>query len=227
MSTMNDTEMTGLRKAGVLMVALGAEVSARVLKELSDAEVERVTAEIARMKDVDPDVLHLVAEEFRERLASQEFVEPAGLEYARQVLDQAVGAEKAQEIVNRLDRQRPYRPFETIRTADPARLAALLKGEHPQTVALVVSHLPAAGAAAFLSGLTAEVQHDVAHRVATMDAAAPEMLQHVEQALLERMSGAGESDATPVGGASALVDILNQVDRTTERTILDLSLIHI
>jgi flagellar motor switch protein FliG len=213
--------ISGLRKASILMLALGAEASANVMKHLDSDEVEQLSWEMARMRDVEPSLVQIVVEEFNHRLDSDQFIERAGMEYVKEVLERAVGTEKAREILNRLGRRPSMRPFETIRTMDPAQLFQIVQGEHPQTIALVVSHLPAISAAAVLSGLPPEVQAEVATRIASMDATTPDVIHHVEQVIMDRMATVETQDVTSVGGATALVEILNQVDRSTERTILD------
>ena len=214
--------LSGLRKAAVLMVALGTERSAEVLKYLGDDEVERITAEIAYLKEVSADLVQKVTAEFNERFNASEYVEKAGVEFARQVLIYVMGPERAREILSRLGQQRSgARPFEMLRSVDPQQLAQLLQTEHPQTIALVVSNLPTASAAAILQALPANVQHDVAQRIATMDATRPDTVAQIEHVILDRLSTAGAQDVTSAGGSSALVEILNHVDRSTERNILD------
>ncbi|HEY3265989.1 MAG TPA: flagellar motor switch protein FliG [Armatimonadota bacterium] len=214
-------QLTGVRKAGVLMVALGTEVSAEVMKYLNQDEVERVTWEIARLKEVDMDVMQAVVEEFKDRVGTEEYMERAGMDFVRKVLEKAVGMDKTREILSRLGSRPNARPFETLRGLEPSQLFQFIAGEHPQTIALVLSHLSAGTAASVLSRLPPEIQADVATRIATMDATIPDVVQQVEEAILERLLSVGATNVTSVGGATALVDILNQVDRATERTILE------
>ena len=213
--------MTGLRKASVLLVAMGADASADVLRHLEQEDVERLTWEIARIKEVPPEMVATVVNEFRERLDGDEFVEQAGMDFVRRVLERALGSDKAKEIMGRLGSRPSARPFESLRSLDPQQLFQFIQGEHPQTIALVISHLPPSAAAAILSGLAPAIQSDVATRIATMDSTSPDVVHQVEMAILERLSTVDPQGITSVGGSSALVDILNQVDRTTERTILE------
>ncbi len=212
----------GLRKAAVLMVALGADASANVLRLMTQDEVEQISWEIARVKEVPPPVMQMVVTELLERLDGAEYLERSGIDFVRDVLERAVGTDKAREILSRLGR-RPSsnRPFEVIRTLDPTQLFQIVQGEHPQTIALIVSYLPVAAAAMVLSGLPQEVQTDVASRVANMDATTPDVVQQIETVIMERLSSVETQNVTNVGGTLALVEILNQVDRSTERTILD------
>lgn len=221
MLTNKDLKLTGRQKASVLMVALGADLSAAVLQHLDQDEVEIITGEIARMKEVDSDTMRVVVEECQQRVGSASLVEPAGLDFARRLLDQAVGSEMAGEIVGRMGHRPHLRPFDSLRSVDPQQLFQFLQSEHSQTIALVLSHLPAATSAAVLSGLPPDSQADVATRIATMDATTPEVIQQIEQVISERLSTMDSHDVTAVGGATALVEILNQVDRATERTILE------
>lgn len=213
--------ISGLRKAGLLLVAMGADASADILKLLDQDEVERLTWEIARIKSIPPDTMDAVVAEFRERLGGGDLGEQAGMDFVRRVLDRALGAEKSREIMARLGTRPSQRPFEALRALDPQQVFQFIQGEHPQTIALVISHLPPAAAAAVLSGLSPNVQSDVATRVATMDATSPDVVNHVEMAIMERLSTVDPQAMTSAGGATALVDILNQVDRATERTILE------
>lgn len=214
-------QMTGLRKAGVLLVAMGSDASADVLKHLEQEDVERLTWEIARIKEVPPEMVAKVVDEFRERLEGDEYIEQAGMDFVRRVLERALGSDKAKEILGRLGSRPSARPFEALRSLDPQQLLQFMQGEHPQTIALVVSHLAPFSAAAVLSGLAPDIQADVATRVAMMDATSPDVVHQVEMAILERLSTVDTQGITSVGGASALVEILNQVDRATERTILE------
>jgi flagellar motor switch protein FliG len=213
--------MTGMKKASVLLIALGADASAQVMKHLSQDEVEQLTWEMARIQQVDPKSVQSVMEEFRNKLIGDDIIERAGLEYVRDVLERAVGTEKAKEILSRLGRRPSSRPFEQVRSLDPAQLLQILQSEHPQTIALVISHLSATNAAIILSGLSPVIQADVAWRVASMGATLPDIAHQVEQVIIDRLESVEAQDVTTVGGALAMVEILNHADRSTERTILE------
>jgi flagellar motor switch protein FliG len=203
------------------MVALGADASAAVLKHLKSEEVERLTFEMAHMSHVEPALLQSVVEEFFHRMDENDYAEQVGVDYVRDMLERAVGAEKSQEILGRLTDKPAARPFETVRSLDPMKLYRLIEGEHPQTVALILSHLPPSSAAAILSRFPARLQADVAGRVANMEAAPPDMIRRIEQAILDRLNAASSHDGPVTGGTNALLEILSQVDRSTERSIME------
>ncbi len=213
--------MNGARKVGMLMVALGAEASAEVLRHLSQDEIERISTEIANTRHVDMDVMDAVMQEFQQRLESSGFSTQGGADFAREVLEQALGQQKATEIMGRLSARSYVQPFESLRSVEPSHFARILKGEHPQTIALVVSYLPPSTGAVILSALPAEAQADVATRVATMDPASPEVIRQVEEVIQDRLRSTKGQDTSCAGGAKTLLEILNQVDRSTERTILE------
>lgn len=203
------------------MVALGSEASAAVFHHLSEEEVEQITWEIARIRDVEPTLMESVVEEFFHRLDANDFGSRAGVDYVREVLERAVGSEKTRQLMSRLGRRPNSRPFEALRSMDASQLFQILSGEHPQTIALVLSHLPTTAAATIISDLPSHVQADVATRIACMDATSPEVIYQIEQVIMDRFSGMEAQDMTSVGGENILVEILNQVDRSTERTIFE------
>ena len=221
MYSIADLPLTGPRKAGVLMVALGADASTEVLKRLKPDEIERITSEIAQIKEVDPDTMREVVEEFHEMMETDEWVEPAGMDYARKLLESAMGSEKAEEVAGRIGSRRADRPFESIQPMDPVRLARVLCDEHPQTIALVLSNFPAHRAAVVLAGLPPGVQPDVANRIATMGSTQREIVGQVEQAVLHRISASGDNDGATINGTTRLVEILNQSDGAVERTVME------
>lgn len=213
--------MTGTRKAAVLVVALGQEQSAQVLKHLSRDLIEVISREIVRVGNVDPDSRKSVLNEFKHTLQARDFVMQGGFDYAREVLLEAVGEEEAEAILSKVATSLEERPFYSIRKVDPTQLAQLLQNEQPQTIALIVGHLEPSRAAVVLSSLPSEIQGAVAQRLATMESTTPEVVNDIETFLQARVSSLDEEDYQEVGGAQALVDILNHSDRSTERAILE------
>jgi flagellar motor switch protein FliG len=214
--------MTGVRKAAVLLVALGRERSARILAALRESEVEQLTAEIARLESVDKDVVSGVLSEFAELAAARAFASQGGLDFAQSVLESTLGRDKAAEVVARLTAALMRMPFEFLRGADPRQVLSFLQDEHPQTIALVLAHLSAHDAATILSGLTPDLQADVAHRMATMDRTSPDVISSVEGVLERKLSAViAPSEMSTVGGLPALVEVINHSDRGTERQILE------
>ncbi|QQE80803.1 flagellar motor switch protein FliG [Alicyclobacillus sp. SO9] len=214
-------ELTGKQKAAVLLISLGPEVAAEVYKHLSEDEVEQLTFEIANLQKVDVDRREQVMKEFHDIAMANEYILTGGIDYAREVLVKALGAEQAEEVFNRLTSTLQVRPFHFVRQADPNQLVSFLQEEHPQTMALVLSYLEAEQAAMVLSALPQEMQTDVARRIALMNSTSPEVIADVEQVLENRMSMMSSFDSAQTGGVDAVVKILNNVDRGTERTIID------
>src|SRR5918997_5772694 len=213
--------MTGLRKAAILLVRMGKEYSTRVLASLSEAEVEELSAEIARLGKLEPDVVGDVIDEFY-ALATTKHAGVGGMQYARELLEASLGTERAQLILDRLQASMTDMPFNFLSHADPRQLLSYVQHEHPQTIALVLAHVPSALASSILSGLAPEVQSDVAHRIAVMDRTSPEVIRQVETALQRKLSTVLQpSELSTVGGLQPLVDIINRADRTTERLILE------
>jgi len=214
-------QLSGLQKAAILLISLGSEVSARVFQHLTEEEIEQLTLEIASMRKVDPELKEAVLAEFQELARAQAYIEQGGILYAKQVLEQALGEEKALRILNRLTANLQVRPFDTIRKADPGQVFNFIQNEHPQTIALVLSYLQPEQAAAILSALPPTLQADIARRIALMDRASPEVISQVEHILEQKLAANVSQDYLSAGGIEAIVAILNRVDRTTERTILD------
>src|SRR3954452_15189833 len=214
--------MTGRQKAAVLVLQLGRTESAKVLGELSEAELEDLSAEIARMGTIRNEVASAVLGEFAGTLAAGGATTRGGMELARDLLLATVGADRAQDMLDRLSQTFVELPFAFMQNLDARQIVSFLSDEHPQTIALVLAHLPAAPAAAVLAGLGRELQADVAHRIAVMDRTSPELIRQIESALERRLSSLGvASDLSAVGGLRPLVDIINRADRGTERLILD------
>lgn len=214
-------KMTGRKKAAVLIMSLGPDVSSKVFKHLSDEEIEQLTLEIANMNKVSPELKDEVMSEFHEMALAQDYISRGGIKYAREILEKALGAQKAAAIINRLTASLQVRPFDAIRKTDPAQLLNFIQTEHPQTIALIIAYLQPNQAAAVLSGLKPELQADVAKRVATMDRTSPEVIKDVERILEQKMSTLVINEYATAGGIGSIVNILNMVDRGTEKTIMD------
>jgi flagellar motor switch protein FliG len=215
------TSMTGLRKAAILLVRMGKEYSTKVLGGMSDAEVEELSAEIARLGKLDPVVVGDVIDEFY-AMATTKNAGTGGMDYARELLEASLGSERAQVVLDRLQASMNDMPFNFLSHADPRQLLSYVQHEHPQTIALVLAHIPAAMASSILAGLSPEVQSEVAHRIAVMDRTSPDVIRQVEQSLRRKLSAVLQPDElSTVGGLEPLIDIINRSDRTTERLILE------
>lgn len=221
MAAPKDQKLTGKQKAAILLISLGPESSASVYKHLSEEEIEKLTLEISSVKKVDSDIKEEVFEEFYNIAMAQDFITQGGIGYAKTVLEQALGADQAQNIINRLTSSLQVRPFDFARRADPAQILNFIQNEHPQTIALILSYLDPQQAGQILSELPQEMQADIAKRIAVMDSTAPEIINEVEAILERKLSSTVTQDYTQTGGVEAVVEVLNGVDRSTEKTILD------
>ncbi|WP_438432440.1 flagellar motor switch protein FliG [Gorillibacterium sp. sgz500922] len=213
--------LSGRQKAAILLISLGPEVSAQIFKHLRDEEIEQLTLEIANVRKVDSAEKETILAEFHQICMAQEFISQGGITYAREILEKALGPQKAIDIINRLTATLQVRPFDFARKADPAQILNFIQNENSQTIALVLSYLQADQASMILSSLPQEKQAEVAKRIALMDSTSPEIIAQVERVLEQKLSATVTQDYTSAGGIEAIVQILNGVDRGTERTILD------
>ncbi len=214
-------ELTGKQKAAILLISLGPEISAQIFKHLQEDEIEQLTLEIANIRKVPPEKRDEVYQEFYQMCLANEYISQGGINYARELLEKALGAQKAAEIINRLTASLQVRPFDFIRKADPSQLLNFLQGEHPQTIALILAYMEPEQAASVISALPPESQTEVARRLALMDRTSPEILREVEKVLERKLSSVVTQDYTSAGGVKSLVEVLNRVDRATEKTIIE------
>ena len=214
-------ELSGVQKAAILLIALGPERSADVFKHLKEDEIEELTLEIANTRSVSPQVKEDVLNEFYQICLAQKYIAEGGIGYAKELLDKALGNEKAQEVISRLTASLQVRPFEFVRKTDPSQLLNFIQDEHPQTIAMILSYLSSAQAAVVLGALPPEKQADVAKRIAMMDRTSPDVIKEVERVLERKLSSLVNQDYTIVGGVDAVVNILNTVDRSTEKHIME------
>jgi flagellar motor switch protein FliG len=212
--------MSGLRKAAVLLVQMSREDSARLLGQMRESEVEELTAEIARLGAVEAGVADDVLAEFHTMATTK--AHAGGLDFARDLLEASLGEERAAEIVGKLSFSMADMPFGFLNKAEPRQVLSFVQNEHPQVIALVLAHLHAGLASQILSGLAAELQADVAHRIAVMDRTSPEIIRQVEAALERKVSSVIQpTELSAVGGVQPLVEIINRSDRATERLIME------
>lgn len=213
--------MSGREKAAILLIALGPEKSASIFSHLQDEEIEELTLEIASMRRITPEERETVMEEFYQICLAQEFISEGGISYAKEVLEKAMGSQKALEIINKLTASLQVRPFDFVRKADASQLLNFIQNEHPQTLALILSYLSSSQAATILAALPQDKQADVAQRIALMESTSPEVIKEVELVLERKLSSMVTQDYASTGGIQAIVDILNSVDRGTEKFIME------
>lgn len=214
-------EMSGLQKAAILLIALGPEKSAQIFKHLKDEEIEELTLEIANTRSVTPQLKEDVINEFYQICLAQQYIAEGGIGYAKELLEQSFGEEKASDVISKLTASLQVRPFEFVRKADSTQLLNFIQDEHPQTIALILSYLAPAQAAQIVGALPPDKQADVAKRIAMMDRTSPDVIKEVERVLESKLSSLVNQDYTIVGGVDAIVEILNTVDRGTEKHIME------
>ena len=214
-------ELSGKQKAAVFLISLGSEISAEIFKYLREDEIETLTFEVARLESIGAEERDFVLTEFQELMMAQDFISTGGIEYARELLEKGLGMQKAAEIINRLTSSLKVRPLDFIRRTDPTHLLNFIQQEHPQTIALILAYLDPNKASIILGSLQHEIQSDVARRIATMDRTLPEVLREVERVLEKKLSTLSSEDYTSAGGVESIVEILNLVDRSTEKVIIE------
>ena len=213
--------LSGLQKAAVLLIALGPERSATIFKHLKEEEIEELTLEIANTRSITPQIKETVIEEFYQICLAQQYIAEGGINYAKDLLEKSFGNDKAMDVISKLTASLQVKPFEFVRKTDASQLFNFIQDEHPQTIALILSYLPASQAAQIVSALPPDRQADVAKRIAVMDRTSPDVIKEVEKVLESKLASLVNQDYTIIGGVDAVVEILNTVDRGTEKHIME------
>lgn len=211
----------GVQKAAVLLIALGPEKSASIFKHLKEEEVEELTLEIANTRNITPQMKDEVISEFYQICLAQQYIAEGGINYAKELLEKSFGSERAMDVIGKLTASLQVKPFEFVRKTDATQLLNFIQDEHPQTIALILSYLSAAQSALILSALPPDRQADVAKRIAVMDRTSPDVIKEVEKVLESKVASLVNQDYTVIGGVDAVVEILNTVDRGTEKHIME------
>jgi flagellar motor switch protein FliG len=209
------------QKAAVVLIALGPEVTGKVCQHMPEDDVEQLMVEVARLGQVHHNERNAIIAEFRELCMAQEVISEGGIDHAKRFLESAFGSEKAGGIIGRVVQALQVLPFDFVKKTDPAQLVSFIQEEHPQTIALILAHLSPNQAAAVLSGLPQDIRAEVARRMAIMDRTPPEVVREIERVLQTKLSSVVSQSFTTVGGVKSLVEVLNCVDRQTEKTILE------
>ncbi|MCR5585830.1 MAG: flagellar motor switch protein FliG [Lachnospiraceae bacterium] len=215
------SELSGLQKAAILLITLGPDKSANVFKFLKEEEIEQLTLEIANTRSINQALKEEVLDEFYEVCLAQQYISEGGIDYAKSLLEKALGGDKAVEVIGKLTASLQVRPFEFVRKTDATQLLNFIQDEHPQTIALILSYLSTSQAAAIVAALPQDKQADVAKRIAQMDRTSPDVIKEVENVLEKKLANLVNQDFTIAGGVDAVVDILNTVDRGTEKHIME------
>ncbi|MFW6245174.1 MAG: flagellar motor switch protein FliG [Fibrobacterota bacterium] len=217
---MDISAVPGPVKAAIVMVALGSDASSKIFKNLDESEVERLSTEIARLDNISIEMREAVLEEFHNLAMAHQYISQGGIEYAREVLEAALGPRKAREILEKVQQSIRTTGFNLLEDIDPKQLVNFIQKEHPQTIALLLAHMEPANAAPIISALPQEMQVDVATRIATMESISPETLSQVEEVLVSQIKSLFGGDVSEIGGVKAVAEMLNSVDRGAEKNIL-------
>ena len=221
MATLKVSDLNGIQKAAILLITLGPERSSNVFKHLKEDEIEQLTLEIANTRSVTPALKDEVLDEFYEVCLAQQYIAEGGITYAKDLLEKALGSDKAMQVIGKLTASLQVRPFEFLRKADATQMLNFIQDEHPQTIALILSYLSTSQASTIIGALAPDKQADVAKRIAQMDRTSPDVIKEVERVLERKLASMMNQDYTLAGGVDSIVDILNTVDRGTEKHIME------
>ena len=216
-----ETQISGIQKTAILLIALGPEKSSKVFKYLKEEEIEEITLEIANTRSVTPQLKEEVINEFYEVCLAQQYIAEGGIGYAKELLEKALGTDKAMDVIGKLTASLQVKPFEFVRKTDASQLLNFIQDEHPQTIALILSYLSPGQSSMIISALPPDRQADVAKRIALMDRTSPDVIKEVEKVLESKLASLVNQDYTIIGGVDAVVEILNAVDRGTEKHIME------
>ncbi len=214
-------EISGKRKAAILLTILGNDAAGEVVKNFDELEVEQLTLELARLGKVTPEQREVIITDFHDMATAQDYISEGGVENAKKVLEAAYGSDRADEMIRKVLNAMQVQPFEFLKRADPQQLLSFIQDEHPQTIALILAYMPLGQSAAVLTKLPQDLRAEVAERIAMMDQTPPEVIRRVEHVLEKKVSSLLNQEMTKAGGPKALVDLLNRVDRSTERFIME------
>ena len=218
--TLTIENLTGRQKASILVIAIGTEAAAEIFKHLKEKDVERLAVEISNIKDIPSTIMEAVIEEFYQMIMAQEYISQGGMDYAKGVLEKAVGPRKAHEVISKVESAIHVSGFTLLRDVDPNQLLNFIQHEHPQTIALILANLESKQVAAIIADLPPALQADVAYRIASMGKISPELLNDIESVLETQVETVFGQDLSSAGGAKAVAEILNMASRTAEKTIL-------
>jgi flagellar motor switch protein FliG len=216
-------KIPGMRKAAILMVMIGEAASSEILRQLDDDEVQLLSREIARVQSLNSTEAEGVLEEFYQMAVAHDYVVKGGIDYARKVLNSAFGAEHAKKMLDRLIKSlgNETLSFDALQKTDPSQLAKFIHSEHPQTIALILSHLNPSQAAGLLSSLPIGMRADVALRMANLDQISPEIITKIATVIGTKLKSLGELSREAYGGVHAVAEMFNRLDSNTSKEILE------
>ncbi len=216
-----DIDMNGAEKAAVLMISLGVESSSQIMKELRDDEVERISIEIARLKNVSSDAMEAVLLEFRDMAMAHDYISQGGLMFARDTLTAALGPRRAEDIVMRIEAAMQVSAFHLLQTIETSQLTNFLQNEHPQTAALILAHLNPRKSADIMEGLKTDFKNEIMYRLATMGKTSPDLLRDIEEVIREQIGSVIGTNLSDSGGVERVAEILSNVNRSSEKSIME------
>lgn len=210
-----------MRKAATVVLALGVDSASRVYKFLRQEEIERLTVEIATLGNLSAESVESTMDEFYNLCLAQKFITEGGIDYARAVLEKAIGSAGAAGVIERVTKSLQTKAFEFLYQVDPRHLLSLIQNEHPQTIALILSYCTAEQASVILGELSREVQIDVVERISTMDSTSPEVIKDIERMVEHKLSMGEALGTDEIGGVKYMAEVLNTIDRGTEKYIME------
>ncbi len=217
----SEQTVSGARKAAITLIALGTEAASLVLKNMRDDEVEKITVEIARARNISSDVVESVLMEFRDMGIARDYVAQGGVSFAREALESALGPRRADEIMMRVEAAMEVSAFHLLQTVETSQLTNFLQNEHPQTAALILAHLNPRKAADIISGIELELQNEIMYRLATMGKTSPELLRDIEEVIRQQIGSVIGTELSATGGIDTVAQILNNSSRSSERVIME------
>lgn len=217
----NKKNYAPITKAAAVIVAMGSVQAAEVYKHLSEEEVERLTIEVARLNRMSPEEMQDIVDDFYGLCTTQKVIQEGGVAYARNVLEKAFGSQQATNYLDRVSKAMQTRSFEYVRKANYKNVMMMLQNEHPQTIAFVLSYASSDQAAKIIAELPKKLQLDVVRRIATLESVSPDIVAIVEETLEKRFTNVVSVDMTEIGGVNYVADIMNHIDRTTEKFVFD------
>ncbi len=214
-------ELTSAQKAAILVLSLGQDIASLILKELNEAEIELLTLEIANLRDISPSVEEKVLNDASAIIMANRYISQGGVDYARSLLEKALGREKTNEILRRLEGSLKTTGFGMLKNIDPKQLINFIQNEHPQTISVILTQLTSSSAAAILSELPPELQADVSYRIATMEKISPDVISELEVVLQKQFADVGARDLSISGGTKTIAEILNLIEASSEKGIME------
>ena len=218
---MSNYTPTSREKAAILLISLGKEYSAALYKHLSEEEISDMTLSITTTRRVEPEIREQIIDEFYEMCLAQKFITEGGIDFAREILEKAIGPERAEEMIRKLSSSLQVRPFDFIRRVDSNQILNVIHNEHPQIIALVLSYIEPRQSAQIIASLPSDRQTEIISRISKMGSSSAEYVKEAERILERKVTSMGYTDNIVVGGIDTIVDIVNALDRASEKNILE------